>query len=105
MVDQSARQHARPHAAFRQGLSEAGYVDGRNVAIEYGWAEGQYDRWPRPHQISRKRVHQLARIGPVTEPSSIVLGPQVSLAFDRGFGPPDSFGSATRLGGRPRSVI
>ena len=43
---QSSTTSAHLVAAFQQGLSEVGYVEGRNLAIEYRWAEGQTDRLP-----------------------------------------------------------
>jgi putative ABC transport system substrate-binding protein len=46
LSSRSSGESARQVGAFQQGLSEAGFVVGQNVAIEYRWADGQYDRLP-----------------------------------------------------------
>ena len=41
-----AEPNADNAAAFRKGLNQSGYVDGQNVAVEYRWLDGQWDRLP-----------------------------------------------------------
>jgi putative ABC transport system substrate-binding protein len=57
-LNQSSRDFDTPYrAAFHQGLKEAGYIEGRDLAIEYRWADFQYDRLPvLAADLVRRRV-------------------------------------------------
>jgi hypothetical protein len=77
-------------AAFQQGLTDAGYVEGRNIAIEYWWAEGQYHRLPAlAADPARRQLAVIAATGsdpgdPPADPAPIT---DRSLSNARAHGP------------------
>lgn len=64
-VNNRSSEDATRHAAsFRKGLEEAGYIEGQNVAVEYHWLDGRYDRVPSVvADLVRRRVAVIAAPG------------------------------------------
>ena len=74
-------------AAFRAGLNETGYVDRQNVAIEYRWAEGHYDRLPAmASELIGRRVAVIAANSPGAV-AAMKLTKTVPIVFSTGSDP------------------
>jgi putative tryptophan/tyrosine transport system substrate-binding protein len=65
----SAEGYAQYVAAFRDGLKESGYIEGQNVAIEFHWAEGNYDRLP---EIAADLVRRKVSVIVANTPANLV---------------------------------
>jgi putative ABC transport system substrate-binding protein len=64
LSSRSADDSVRVVDAFREGLAEVGYADGRNAVIEFRWAQGQFDRLPAlAAELIRRPVTVLAAVG------------------------------------------
>jgi putative ABC transport system substrate-binding protein len=84
----SATQTATNTAIFRQALADNGFVEGRNVAIEYRWGENRYDRLPAlAAELVQRRVAVLAAISPPAAAAAKGATATIPIVFISGLDP------------------
>ena len=72
-------------APFLQGLKQTGYIAGQNVAIEYRWAEGQYDRLPAmAAELVGRKVDLIAAFGPPPAKAAKTATSTIPIVFEVG---------------------